>query len=158
VARPRRVLATNDNGHSLLSFDSCSEAEVPDRLRGPLPLALVVVRRRGQLLMVFDRWKGVWELPGGRIESNESPRAAATRELREETGIEVERVGFAGLATYLMRHGSLEHGAVFRCDLAPGTEVLFEANEEIAQVTWWTPGSELDGLDELDAFLAKATA
>lgn len=35
-------------------------------------------------------YPGYWELPGGKIEPNETPGAAATREAREELGIEVE--------------------------------------------------------------------
>ncbi|MBV9293830.1 MAG: NUDIX domain-containing protein, partial [Frankiales bacterium] len=47
----------------------------------------------GRLLLVQrgrDPGRGRWSLPGGRLERGETPAAAAVREVREETGLDVE--------------------------------------------------------------------
>lgn len=51
---------------------------------------LVVVDDLGRVLMVEPTYKPGWEVPGGLVETNESPRAAAAREVREELALDVE--------------------------------------------------------------------
>ncbi|MFF0742995.1 NUDIX domain-containing protein [Streptomyces sp. NPDC004111] len=41
----------------------------------------------GRLLMVEPTYKGYWDIPGGYVETGESPLQAAGREVREELGI-----------------------------------------------------------------------
>ena len=42
----------------------------------------------GRVLVVKPTYKPRWELPGGAVEDDESPGAAATREIAEELGID----------------------------------------------------------------------
>lgn len=60
----------------------------------PTPIAIAVVEQEGRFLIgqrpVGSALAGMWEFPGGKIEPGESPEAAAVRECREETGLQVE--------------------------------------------------------------------
>jgi 8-oxo-dGTP diphosphatase len=47
--------------------------------------AKAIIERDGKVLLVKDP-KGIWELPGGRIEHGEEPRQSLIRELNEELG------------------------------------------------------------------------
>lgn len=41
----------------------------------------------GRIALVQNRWSDGWILPGGAVESGETPTEAARREVREETGL-----------------------------------------------------------------------
>ena len=43
----------------------------------------------GQVLVVEPTYKDTWELPGGSVEADESPRAACVREIEEELGLAI---------------------------------------------------------------------
>lgn len=51
---------------------------------------IVFVVNRGRLLLVHHRKEGKWLAPGGHVEPNETPDEAAVREVREETGLDIE--------------------------------------------------------------------
>lgn len=56
-----------------------------------------VLRNENQEILIAKRRKDqfmpeLWELPGGKIEANESPKQAIVRELKEELGIKVEQL------------------------------------------------------------------
>jgi ADP-ribose pyrophosphatase YjhB (NUDIX family) len=50
---------------------------------------LLVRDQQGQILLVDPSYKPTWELPGGVVQENESPRAAAQRKVRDEVGLDL---------------------------------------------------------------------
>jgi len=67
-----------------------------------------LVERDGRVLLLErdqDPWRGCWDIPGGFSEDGEHPGDTAVRELREETGLDIELVGLLGLWSDLY-HGT----------------------------------------------------
>ncbi|WP_274648780.1 NUDIX hydrolase [Paenibacillus humicola] len=58
--------------------------------------AAVVVNERNEILLIKGPKRG-WEMPGGQVEEGESPKAAAIRETKEESGIDIEVTKFCGI-------------------------------------------------------------
>lgn len=51
---------------------------------------VAIVDENFRILLVEPTYKDTWEVPGGMVELDESPREAARRECREELGIDIE--------------------------------------------------------------------
>jgi 8-oxo-dGTP diphosphatase len=64
---------------------------------GPTQIAVAVIERDGHFLVGLRPpgvpLAGFWEFPGGKIQADETPAAAAIRECREETGLSIELLG-----------------------------------------------------------------
>lgn len=63
--------------------------------KNPAPAAGVILEKDGRVLLVKRKFKpkaGLWSLPAGFVEYDESPESAAVRETFEETGIKVNIV------------------------------------------------------------------
>ncbi len=64
-------------------------------------VAAVIWNQAGQVLLIRRTKEpriGQWSLPGGKVERGERLEEALCREIREETGLEVEILGLAGVA------------------------------------------------------------
>lgn len=62
-----------------------------DRQPKILVAAGVLMRHHdGRILLVKPTYRDGWQFPGGGVDTNESPRQAATRETKEELGLDIE--------------------------------------------------------------------
>lgn len=58
--------------------------------------ATIVLNSHNEILLIKGPKRG-WEMPGGQVEEGESLTAAAIRETKEESGIDVEILKFCGI-------------------------------------------------------------
>ena len=91
-------------------------------------VSAVILRPEGVLLQKRDD-NGLWGLPGGSVEPGESVAEAVVREVREETGLEVEPVRLIGVYSSPAHHqivtypdGNVIHyvSSAFECRITGG--------------------------------------
>ncbi|MET8853985.1 NUDIX hydrolase [Amycolatopsis sp. NPDC004625] len=136
-------------GNVLLAVRRVAERELP-----PVAASLVVVRHAGAVLLMLDRRRGQWELPGGVREPGETAREAAVRELAEETGLRGVALTFAAVAEFdLVGPVRRELLAVYRTELAAVPRLTLSG--EGLGFRWWPPGGPAGpATSPLDAELA----
>ena len=62
---------------------------------------LITRRKQGQAL------EGMWEFPGGKIESGETPQICLEREILEELGVKIRAGDIVAESDYHYAHGSI---------------------------------------------------
>jgi ADP-ribose pyrophosphatase YjhB (NUDIX family) len=104
-----------------------------------VPGAQAVVERDGRVLLgrrAFEPARGLWDLPGGFLHEGELPEDALRRELREETGLEIEPVEWLGTwnADY---DGRVVLCLTWRVHVTGGD---LRAADDVEALRWFAPG------------------
>ena len=111
----------------------------------------LVTDGEGRLLLVrraHDPYGGKWDVPGGFLDEGEAPLDALRRELREETGLEIEPLEFVDVR--IDRYGDGQDAAttlnLYWTARATGGNAV--AGDDAAELAWFPP-DELPGEDEI---------
>lgn len=115
----------------------------------PRRRATAIVERNGCILVVRDKFRPAFMLPGGGIDPGESPEAAVARELEEETKLTATAV------QYLFTHdGKYNHHHVFNVE-ADG-EVDISHDPLVVEFAWWDGNSDVPVHPHVNEILRKA--
>lgn len=108
----------------------------------------------GRIVLIRQRYRGRWGLPGGLLSRKEIPEQAAVREVREEVGLHIELLGPPAV---LVEPVALRVDLVFRAVPAAGQLVgdLVPTSPEIIAVEWFALG-DLPELQEETAAALQA--
>ena len=100
-------------------------------------VAALVTNEKGEILLVNSPWRG-WEYPGGLIEPGETFQQALHREVREESGVEIEITGFVGICKNVERN-------IVNIDFtARYIGGKLRTSEESTEVVWATPEQAME--------------
>ena len=126
----------------------------PDRLtcpndgwvyyENPTPTVQAWIDRDGEFLALRraeEPQKGEWNMPGGFVEVGEAGPEAIAREVREETGLEIEAENVIGIFT--SEYGSGPDAKpildiAYRCRLLSGGRDDLEVSDESLEAGWFT--------------------
>lgn len=115
---------------------------------GTVDVYLIGARTDGWRVLALQRARNTrcptaWETVHGHIEAGEEPEQAAEREVREETGLAVQRLYNIGVQPfYLHATHTVEMAVVFAAFVQPAGEITLSA--EHARSEWLTPERALE--------------
>ena len=116
----------------------------------PAPaICALVVDEEGRVLLgrrAHEPAAGRWDVLGGFMHEDEQPLDTLRREIREETGLEVEPVDFVAAVTD--RYGEGGHYTLNLCWTARVVGGEEEASDDVSALRWFAP-DELPPREEL---------
>ncbi|PTA67933.1 NUDIX domain-containing protein [Deinococcus arcticus] len=89
------------------------------------------------LLVRTTKWRGLWGVPGGKVEWGETLEAAVRRELAEEVGLHLKNVRYAQTQEAVLSEEFHKPAHMLLVDFFAATDdTAITPNEEIAEWAW----------------------
>lgn len=104
-----------------------------------------VIIRDGRVLLVkrgIEPFKGAYDYAGGFIEPGETAQAAAVREAKEETGLDIELTGLLGVYNDHYEYDTYAVGVFYLAKIIGGQE---KAGDDAASLEW----HDIDNLPDM---------
>ncbi|MEK7189977.1 MAG: nucleotide exchange factor GrpE [Patescibacteria group bacterium] len=128
------------------------EQVFPEPTVGP-----IIYNDKGEILLTkCPKWKNdVWTIPGGHVELGETSEEALKREIREETGLEIDKIEFIGWQDAINPpsfHKPRHFLFLDFCAHLAGGEI--KKSDEMTEYVWIQPEQAIKEL-KIDSFTVK---
>jgi 8-oxo-dGTP diphosphatase len=100
----------------------------------------VIVSKDQQVLLLRRRnvhGAGTWSTPGGHLDFGESPEQCAVREVKEETGLDIDAVVFRAITNDVFTVEGRHYITIWMEGRYPGGEPTVAAPEEASEIGWF---------------------
>jgi nucleoside triphosphatase len=119
------------------------EKEVPMQQYPEPTVGAMILDPQGKLfLMRSHKWRDQYVIPGGHIEVGESIEQALRREIKEETGLDIDHIEFIGFQEFILDDAFWEKRHFIFFDYACTTESIQVTLNDEAQEYAWVPLAE----------------